>query len=136
MQTAESSANLIARLLLVALFLPAGLAKLTGFEGTVQYFTSLGLPLPALAVTVTILIEILGSLALLIGLKVRTAALTLAIFTLAASLTGHAYWTAPEDQMFVQQLLFFKNIAIVGGLLLLAAMGAGKFSLDQRLARA
>ncbi len=120
----------------VALFLPAGVAKLTGFEGTVGYFSSLGLPLPSVAVVAAIVIEILGSLALLFGVKVRAVAIVLAIFTLLASFAGHAYWAVPQDQMFVQQLLFFKNIAIAGGLILLAITGAGKLSIDNRLARA
>ncbi len=136
MHVVENSLNFFGRLLFVALFLPAGVAKLTGFEGTVGYFSSLGLPLPSVAVVAAIVIEILGSLALLFGVKVRAVAIVLAIFTLLASFAGHAYWAVPQDQMFVQQLLFFKNIAIAGGLILLAITGAGKLSIDNRLARA
>ena len=114
----------------VALFLPAGISKLTGFDGTVGYFNSLGIPAAALAVSVTIAIEILGSLAVLVGFKTRAAAIVLAVFTLAASIAGHAYWAVPAEQVFVQKLLFFKNMAVVGGLLLLAIQGAGKLSID------
>ena len=72
------------------------------------------------------------SAALLLGLQTRLAALVLAVFTLVASVFFHAYWAAPADQAFVVQLLFFKNIAVIGGLLILAAQGAGAFSLDAR----
>jgi putative oxidoreductase len=77
-------------------------------------------------------VEIVGSLALLAGFGTRIAAVVLAAFTLVASFFFHAYWSVPADQVFVTQLLFFKNIAVVGGLLAMAANGAGEWSLDAR----
>ena len=130
MNTYQNALNLLGRLLIVALFLPAGLSKLTGFDGTVGYFASLGLPLATLAVVVAIITEVLGGIALLVGFQTRIVAILLAIFTLAASITGHAFWAAPADAAFIQQLLFLKNIAVIGGLLVLASAGAGKFSID------
>ena len=130
MNTYQNALNLIGRLLIVALFLPAGLSKLTGFEGTVGYFGSLGLPVATLAVVVAIIAEVLGGIALLVGFQTRIVAILLAIFTLAASIAGHAFWAAPADAAFIQQLLFLKNIAVIGGLLVLASAGAGKFSID------
>lgn len=131
----QNSLNFIGRLLLVALFLPAGISKLTGFAGTVGYIASVGLPLPAVGAVLALVVEIAGSVALLLGYQTRIAALVLAAFTLVASVFFHAYWSAPEAQAFVTQLLFFKNIAVVGGLLILAAQGAGAFSLDARRAQ-
>jgi putative oxidoreductase len=130
MNTYQNALNLLGRLLIVALFLPAGLSKLTGFEGTVGYFGSLGLPVATLAVVVAIIAEVLGGIALLVGFQTRIVAILLAIFTLAASIAGHAFWAAPADAAFIQQLLFLKNIAVIGGLLVLASAGAGKFSID------
>ena len=69
---------------------------------------------------------------LLAGYGTRIAALALALFTLVASFFFHAFWAVPAEQAFVVQLLFFKNIAVVGGLLALAASGAGEWSLDAR----
>ena len=112
------------------MFLPAGIGKITGFAGTVGYITSVGLPLPALGAVIAIVVEVLGSAALLAGYRTRIVAL--AAFTLVASVFFHAYWAVPAEQAFVQQLMFFKNIAIIGGLLALAAHGAGRFSLDAR----
>lgn len=133
--TIQNSLNFIARLLFIALFLPAGIGKLTGFSGTVGYIASVGLPLPTVGAVLALLVEILGSLALLFGLGTRFAALILAGFTLVASFFFHNFWGVPADQAFVQQLMFFKNIAVVGGLLVLAANGAGAWSLDARNSR-
>jgi len=123
---------LIARLLMVAVFLPAGLNKVIGFEGTVGYIASVGLPLATVGAVVAIVVEVGGSLALLAGFATRWAALVLAVFTLAASVFFHNYWAMPADQQFVQQLLFSKNVGLVGGLIALAVAGAGAWSLDAR----
>jgi putative oxidoreductase len=128
----NNALNLIGRLLIAALFLPAGLSKLTGFEGTVGYIASVGLPLPAVAAAAALVVEIVGSLALVAGFYTRIAALVLAVFTLVATYFFHAFWAAAPEQAFVQQLMFFKNIAVVGGLLVLVSSGAGAFSLDAK----
>jgi putative oxidoreductase len=128
----DSALSLVGRLLLAALFLPAGIGKLTGFAGTVGYISSVGLPLPTLGAALALVVEIVGGVALIVGFQTRIAALVLATFTLVASYFFHAYWSAAADQAFVVQLLFFKNIAVVGGLLVLAANGAGSLSLDAR----
>lgn len=132
MNAYQSALNLIGRLLIVALFLPAGLRKLAGFEGTLGYFASLGIPAPVFALVVTIAIEVLGSIALIVGFQTRVVAVIMAIFTLVAAAIGHAFWAAPADAVFIAQLLFFKNIAVMGGLLVLASAGAGRFSIDGR----
>ncbi len=130
----SSALSFIGRVLFVLLFLPAGIGKITGFAGTVGYINSVGLPAPELATVVALLVEILGSLCLLAGYQTRIASIVLAVFTLVATFFFHNYWAAPADQAFVAQLLFFKNIAVVGGLLILAAQGAGAWSLDAKSA--
>jgi putative oxidoreductase len=131
----QNSLTLVSRLLFVIFFLPAGIGKVTGFAGTVGYISSVGLPFPTLGAILALSVEILGSLALFAGFGTRIAALVLAAFTLVASFFFHAYWAVPADQAFVTQLLFFKNIAVVGGLLALAAHGAGAWSVDERQER-
>ena len=126
----QNPLSLLGRLLLAALFLPAGIGKLTGFSGTAGYISSAGLPFPELGAATAITVEIVGSIALIIGLGTRPAALILALFTLMASVFFHNYWAVPADQQLMQQLLFFKNIAVVGGLVTLAAWGAGAWSVD------
>lgn len=124
--------SLIGRILLAMLFLPAGISKIAGFAGTIGYIGSAGLPVPQVAAAVAVLVEVGGGLALLAGFGTRIAALALALFTLVATFAFHNYWAVPADQAMMQQLMFFKNIAVVGGLLVLAAHGAGAFSLDAR----
>jgi putative oxidoreductase len=132
MNALQNPLALLARLLLASLFLPAGISKITGFAGTVGYISSVGMPVPTVAALVAIAVEVLGGAALVLGLGTRLAALTLSLFTLAASFYFHNYWGVPADQQFMQQLLFMKNIGVTGGLLALAAFGAGAFSLDAR----
>ena len=128
--TLQNPLALVGRILIALLFIPAGFGKISGFAGTVVYATSVGMPMPTVAVAVGLLIELLGGLALLFGFGTRIAALALAVFTLAASFFFHAYWALPADQQMMQQLLFFKNVAVTGGLLAFAAFGAGAWSVD------
>ncbi len=123
---------LAARLLLAALFLPAGLNKIGGFEGTVGYIASVGLPLATVGAIIAIVVEVLGGAALIAGIGTRIAAVVLAVFTLVASVFFHNFWAMPAEQQFIQQLMFMKNIGVVGGLLALAASGAGRWSVDAR----
>jgi putative oxidoreductase len=136
LNTLQNPLSLVGRLLLALLFIPAGISKISGFEGTVGYIASVGLPLPALAAIGTIALEIGAGLMLAVGWKARWAALALAGFTLLATILFHNFWAMPADKAFVQQLMFFKNIAVVGGLLVVAAFGAGRLSLDGRSGQA
>ena len=128
----QNPLSLAGRILLAYLFLPAGIGKITGFAGTVGYIASVGLPLPQVAAAIAVVVEIVGGIALIVGFGTRFAALALAAFALVASILFHNYWAFPADQQMMQQLMFIKNIAVVGGLLTLAAWGAGKWSLDAR----
>ena len=130
--TLQNPLALVGRLLLALLFLPAGIMKIDGFAGTAGYIGSKGLPLPELGAMIAIIVEVGGGLALIAGFGTRMAALALAVFTLVATFVFHNFWGVPADQAMMQQLMFYKNIAVVGGLLVLAAHGAGAWSLDAR----
>ncbi len=123
---------LIARILLAAIFISAGLSKLGGFAGTVSYIASRGLPVPELVAVLTIAVEVLGGIAIVIGYKVRIAGLLLASFTLLAAFIFHNFWPVPADQAYVQNIMFMKNLSMAGGLLLLTVLGAGAFSVDAK----
>lgn len=131
-KTLQNPLSFVGRLLLAALFLPAGIGKITGFAGTVGYISSVNMPFPTLSALLAILFEVGGGLALVFGLGTRWAALALSVFTLVASFFFHAFWAVPAEAAMVTQLLFIKNIAVVGGLLTLAAWGPGAWSLDAR----
>lgn len=124
--------GLLGRILITVLFLPSGIGKIGNFGGTVGYITSHGLPQPEIAAVIAIVVEVLVVLAFLVGFKTRSAALVLAIYTIAAGIFFHNYWDAPAAQVMMQQINFYKNIAIAGGLLSFAAWGAGGWGVDAR----
>ena len=123
---------LVARVLLAALFVPAGISKIAGFAGTVGYIGSVGLPLPIVGALLAIVAEAGGGIALLLGFQTRIAALVLAVFTVVAGVFFHAFWAAAPEAAQMQQIMFMKNIAIAGGLLMLTAFGPGALSLDAK----
>jgi len=129
---AQDTLALVGRILVALLFVPAGFGKITAFSGTVGYIASAGLPLPSVAAVIAIVAELGFGLMLLFGFKTRIAAIVLAVFTAVAAISFHNYWAMPADQAYVNQLMFFKNLAITGGLLTIAAFGAGRFSIDRR----
>lgn len=122
----------VARVLIAVLFVMAGLNKFAGLEGTAGYIASQGLPMPSLLAFGAASLEVVAGLALALGWQARIAAGALAVFTLVATLIFHAFWAFPAEQAYVQQLMFMKNLAIVGALLFVVSVGAGPASLDQR----
>jgi len=127
----SNGAALVGRILLALIFIASGFGKITGFEGTVGYIASKGLPLPQLGAIIAIIVELGGGILLVIGYKARWAALTLAIYTLAAGLIFHNYWAAEAAQKMAQQINFWKNISITGGMLMVFALGPGRYSVDK-----
>ena len=125
----------IGRALTALLFIPAGFAKIGGFVGTMGYIAAMGVPFPALAAAIAIVAELGLGLLLLAGYRTRWAALALAFFTLVITFIFHPVWGIPAEMVMSQQQAFFKNIAIVGGLLGIAAWGAGAWSLDAKLGK-
>ncbi len=121
---------LAARVLLVVLFLVFGWRKLTGFEGTVAYFTQGGIPMPPVAAVIAVVMEFFGGLALLLGVATRPIALLLAVYTLATAFLGHPYWAMTGAARAGAMINFYKNVSIMGGLLLLYVTGAGKYAVD------
>ena len=115
--------QLIARILLGQIFLLAGISKITAYEGTQGYMEAMGVPGELLFLV--IILEIVGGLAVILGWQVRWASYALAGFSIAAALIFHNNFA---DQM--QSILFMKNIAIAGGFMALASVGAGAYSLE------
>jgi putative oxidoreductase len=122
---------LVARLLMAAIFVVFGCRKVLAFAGTVGYFTKLGFPAPEVMVVIAIIIEVGGGLLLAIGWKTRWIAWLLAVFTVIAMLMAHRYWEFDAAQYANQMTHFFKNLCIIGGLLMVASFGPGPISVDK-----
>lgn len=121
---------LIARLLLTALFLIFGWRKLVDFPGTVTQMVQLRVPTPALAAAVATFMEVVVASAVAVGAFTRAAALLMALYTLGTALIGHRYWTMKGSERVNSMDSFYKNLAIMGGFLLLHITGAGSYSVD------
>ena len=119
---------LAARLLLATLFLIFGWRKLRDYSGTVSQMKQLGAPMPVLAAAVATFMELPVTFA--VGAFARTSALLMFFYTLGTALIGHRYWTITGAERVDSMDGFYKNIAIMGGFLLLYITGAGKYSID------
>jgi putative oxidoreductase len=121
---------LAARLLITTLFLVFGWRKLRDNSGTVSQMAQLGVPMPILAAAVATFMELPVAFAVAVGAFTRPSALLLIFYTLGTALIGHHYWTIPGADRVVSMDGFYKNLSIIGGLLLLYVTGAGKYSID------
>jgi putative oxidoreductase len=115
----------VGRILIGLLFVVAGWGKLTNFAGTEQYVGTV-FPMAALFTVLAIIFELGGGLMLVTGFHARLASWMLIVFTALATLGYHTDFSQP-----MQQIMFLKNVAIIGGLLYVSAMGAGKWSLSK-----
>ena len=134
--TAQDTLSLVGRALVAWLFIPAGFGKIAGFAGVAGYIASQGVPFPELCAAIAIAAELGLGLLMLVGWQARWAALGLAIFLAVITPIFHNYWAVPEAQQMMQKQAFDKNLAVLGGLLVLTAFGAGRWSLDSRRGRA
>lgn len=125
-QTLANLANVFARAGLSLIFILAGINKIQYFEGNAQYLASGGLP--EFLLPVVIAFELIGGLMILAGAFTQLTAIAFAGFSIVSALLFH---NNLADQM--QFFMFFKNIAMAGGFLALAATGAGRFSIDHKL---
>ena len=126
----SSGLALSGRILLAAIFLLSGLSKLANPDGIIGYIASAGLPLPTLGLALAVLVEVGGAALLILGYRTRAVAVVLAAFSVFTAIVFHHQF---GDQN--QLIHFLKNLAIAGGLLQVAAFGAGRFSVDGRRQR-
>lgn len=120
--TPHTTAYAVARALMAIIFIVAGARKLMGYAGTLAYFGTLGIPLPDVVLPSTILLELGGGIALLIGWRAGWAAVALGLFTLGSALLAHRFWAVEPAQFSNQLNHFLKNVAIAGGFLLVATV--------------
>ncbi len=123
---------LVGRTLIGLIFLVAGVRKVMGFAGTVAYLTKLGFPAAEAVAVIAIIIEVGGSILLIVGWRTRWAAWLLALFVVVAAFAAHRFWEISDPGQFNNQLNhFLKNLSIVGGLLYVATFGPGSASVDK-----
>jgi len=130
--TYESLAMFVGRIFLALLFVVSGVGKITGYAGTAAYMASKGLPLADFLLPMTILVELGGGLLLALGWKARWAAAALLLFLIPATLIFHQFWGIDPKLAQMQKIHFLKNVAIMGGMLMVLAIGAGAWSVDRK----
>ena len=123
---------LVGRILIGLIFLVAGIRKVMGFAVAVAYLTKLGFPAAEAMAVIAIVIELGGSILLIVGWRTRWAAWLLALFVVIAAFAAHRFWEISDPGQFNNQLNhFLKNLSIVGGLLYVATFGPGSASVDK-----
>lgn len=126
---------LVGRILLAVIFVVSGFGKVMHYSGTEAYMASAGIPMIGLLLPLSILIELGGGLLIVLGLFTRPVAIIVFLFIIPVTLAIHHFWDLPSAQAAMQQIHFMKNLAIMGGMLMLAAYGPGSWSLDTKRSR-
>ena len=127
----KDGAALIGRIALALIFIASGFDKLMGFGGTTGYIAAQGVPLPQVAAAIAVVIELGGGLAILAGWMTRWAALALIVFLIVISPIFHNFWSMAGEERMINQIMFMKNLSILGGFLVLYAFGPGRYSIDK-----
>lgn len=123
----KSVIPLIGRIFISLIFLMSGIDKIIHSSATKEYMATYGMPFRRAFLVLAIIIEILSSLLIIIGFKARWAAFALLVFLIPTTLIFHTHFSEP-----IQIIMFLKNLAIMGGLLFIAAYGAGTISIDEK----
>ncbi len=130
--TIDKFGPLVGRTLLALIFLKSGIGKIGGFAGTAGWMASKGLPMAEVLLAITIVIEIGAALMLILGYKARLGAAALLLWMIPVTFLFHNYWAMPADQQMIQQIMFMKNLGLMGGMLYIMAFGSGHLSLDKK----
>ena len=131
-----SAVPLAGRILTSIVFLGSGFSKVAMFSAMTGFMAAKHLPLPAVSLAAAAAVEIFGGLAVLLGFQSRIAAWILFLYLIPTTVIFHNFWTMTGPEQMDNQIHFLKNLAIMGGLLFLAAFGPGAYSIDNRGAAA
>lgn len=121
---------LVGRLLMSWIFLSSGFAKITDVAAFSTVLAKRGVPAPSFMGWLGAIVEFGGGLLILLGVKLRYAAILMILFVIVATLISHRYWDYPVEQLVAQKTNFWKNATIIGGLLFMFLAGAGRYSVD------
>lgn len=123
---------LAGRILISIIFIMSGIGKITGFAGTAGWMTSKGLPMADVLLGASIVIELGAAAMIVLGFKARWGAAALLLWMIPVTLVFHSYWTYPAAEQQMQSIMFFKNLGLMGGMLLIMGFGSGPFSLNRK----
>jgi len=119
----------LGRLLIIYIFLTSGIGKVISWNGNIAYMSTRHLPMVPLLLAVAAIIELGGSICIAIGYHARIAAFVMFLYTAALTVLFHNYWSFTGQLAGTQETHFRKNLAIMGGLLILAYSGPGAWSI-------
>ena len=131
-----SKTELVGRILLGAIFVLSGVMKLADFQGSLGHMQAQGIPYASTLLLIAAFAELAGGLAVMTGFMTRLAAFGLFLFLIPTTLLFHDFWSYAGPERIAQSAHFMKNLAIMGGLLVLMAHGAARHSIDQRIDKA
>jgi putative oxidoreductase len=130
----QSAVVVLGRFLYVFIFLMAGANHFS--RQTIGFAASQGVPLASIAVPLSGVLAIAGGLSILLGYRAKLGAWLIVLFLVPVTLMMHKFWAVQDPMMAqIQMILFMKNVAMLGGALLISQFGAGPFSLDARRSR-
>src|SRR5580704_2747161 len=135
MNSANDLTTLAGRILIAVIFLISGFFKVGGYAQIVAYATVVHLPAPGVAIAIAAAVELGCGLAILAGFRTRFAAWLLFVILLPVTYFFHNFWAVQGQEQQMQMINFLKNVAIMGGLLVLSVNGAGAYSVDGALAK-
>ncbi len=131
-----SKTELVGRIMLAAIFVLSGVMKLADFEGALGHMQSQGIPYASALLAIAAIVEVAGGLAIITGFLTRLAAFTLFLYLIPVTLLFHNFWDLAGPERIAQSASFMKNVAIMGGLLVLMAHGAARHAVDRHIDRA
>lgn len=124
-------APLLGRILIAQIFLLSGIGKIGAFSQTAASMASKGLPMPEVLLIITIIIEVGGALMILLGWKARLGALLLLLWMIPVTLLYHNFWAMEGQAAYLNQIMFQKNLAMMGAMLYIMAFGPGAYSVNK-----
>jgi putative oxidoreductase len=135
MSVSQDVILLLGRLALGAIFVKSGLQKLTALGAFAASLAGRGVPQSSTWAVIGATVEFVGGVLIVTGFRTRDASLLMILFVIVATGISHRYWEYADAARRLQESQFFKNLAIIGGFLVLAVTGSGRFSLDALLQR-
>jgi len=131
MNAVKQFAPVVARILIAQIFLLSGISKIGGFAQTAAGMAQKGLPMAEVLLVATIVIEIGGALMIVLGWKARIGAAALFLWMIPVTLLYHNFWAMEGMQAYINQIMFQKNLAMMGAMLYIYVFGAGLYSMEK-----